>query len=107
MKKEKRDIRQEPEYQELKQLLQNMNADRVALLGKCLSDMENEERNTEYYTTAQAAELLGLTQAAVRVWIDNGKLKARRMGSRWRIDPASVKACLDGEYCAGTICKEK
>lgn len=99
MGKGKRDIRQEPEYQELINLLNGMSEDRRELLGQALQDMETTE-NKAYYTTEQAAEILDVKQATIRLWLRSGKLKARRFGGRWRI-PAdvvdSMKQAANGE----------
>lgn len=37
-------------------------------------------------TTAQAADLLGITDRGVRAAIDGGRLNAQRVGDRWHID---------------------
>lgn len=91
-----RDINQEPEYQALVNLLENMEPERVALLKRILVKLDREERYSDYYTTGQAAEKLGLTTAGVRLWLETGKLKGHMVGKRWRVDRKSVDAMLEG-----------
>lgn len=46
----------------------------------------------EWATPEQAAEILGTTPKTVRRWAASGRLRARREGSRWRIERASLPA---------------
>lgn len=91
--KEKRNIKQEPEYQELVKLLDGMSAERVALLEQVLDDLQSE-KSGDYYLTQQAAEKLGLSAMTIRLWIRQGKLKAKRIGARWRIPVSEVNRLL-------------
>lgn len=43
-------------------------------------------------TTAEAAALLGLSPTTVRRQIENGRIKARKVGRDWHITPAAVEA---------------
>lgn len=42
-------------------------------------------------STTTAAKLLGVTQRMVRMYIDGGKLEARRYGREWLITEREVK----------------
>jgi excisionase family DNA binding protein len=46
-------------------------------------------------TVEQTAEWLNQSTQAVRNWIKRGRLKARRIGRRYLIDPADVLSVLD------------
>jgi excisionase family DNA binding protein len=48
----------------------------------------------ELMSPAQAAELLGVTEADVIASLDAGDLKGRRIGSAWRISRAAIDAFL-------------
>ena len=45
--------------------------------------------------TAEAARRLNVTQSRVRVLIDNGRLKAIKVGREWLIDPKDLDAVKD------------
>jgi excisionase family DNA binding protein len=42
-------------------------------------------------TTGEAAALLGLSPATVRRQVENGAMKARKVGRDWHITPAEVE----------------
>lgn len=89
----KKDIRQEPEYQELVNLLQGMSEDRRAVLGQALDDMDRADI-TRYMTTEQAGAQLQINPATVRLWLRTGRLKGRRFGGRWRVSISDVERML-------------
>lgn len=91
--KEKRDISQEPAYQELANLLAGMSEDRREALAILLE----KEMEKDFMTTANAAARLHVKQATVRLWLTQGKLKGRRFGGRWRVNTADVERMLAGE----------
>lgn len=41
-------------------------------------------------TTAEAAQQLGVSRQRVRMFIEDGRLRAKKKGRDWDIDPASV-----------------
>ena len=46
-------------------------------------------------TVQHAAEVLHVTTARVRQMVDEGKLKAEKLGKFWLINPASLKRALE------------
>ena len=57
------------------------------------SDFENKNE----YSTAETAQLLGVSQITIRVWIYNNFLKANKDGRYWkisRVDIDKIKAKL-------------
>lgn len=95
--KEKRDITQEPEYQELKRLLAGMSEERREALGELLEEEMAKEMEKGFMTTAEAASKLHVKQATVRLWLTQGRLKGRRFGGRWRVNIQDVEMMLAGE----------
>jgi len=49
---------------------------------------------SEYFSTSQVAEILGLTPKAVRDWIGKGELPAVRVGKLYKIPKAGVELFL-------------
>jgi excisionase family DNA binding protein len=49
----------------------------------------------ELLTVAEVAERLGLSRYTVRVWINEGKLGAVKMGKSWRIRERALAAVVD------------
>lgn len=89
----KKDISQEPAYQELVQLLAGMSEERREALGSLLE----KEIEKDFMTTAEAAEKLQINKATVRLWLTNGRLKGRRFGGRWRVSVDAVEKMLAGD----------
>lgn len=85
-----RDIRQEPEYQDLVNLLAGMSEERREALSRLLES----EIEKGFMTTAEAAEKLHIKQATVRLWLSQGRLKGRRFGGRWRVSIEDVNRML-------------
>jgi excisionase family DNA binding protein len=53
---------------------------------------------TEWLTTGQAAELLGISRSTVVRYIEAGTLEARRLpGGHWRIHRNAAERLLHGE----------
>lgn len=50
--------------------------------------------STPYLTPVQIAERLNVTRRTVTSWCESGRLRASRVGGRWRIDPADLEAFL-------------
>ncbi len=48
----------------------------------------------KYYTRKEVAEILRTDAKTVYIWIKQGKLKATRIGRKWLITEASVKAAM-------------
>lgn len=91
--KEAKDIRQEPEYQDLVNLLAGLSEDRR----EALSQLLESDLNKDFITTAQAAKLMHIKQATVRLWLTQGRLKGQRFGGRWRVSIKDVERMLAGE----------
>jgi len=49
---------------------------------------------SEYLSTSQVAEILGLTPKAVRDWIRKGELPAVRVGKLYKVPKAGVELFL-------------
>lgn len=47
-----------------------------------------------FYTVAEAAEVLGLSEYTIRDWLKTGKLIGKRDGKFWRISKESVDSKL-------------
>jgi excisionase family DNA binding protein len=47
-----------------------------------------------FYTVKEAAEILGISEFTVRVWLRDGKIIGKRVGRLWRINKESVNAIL-------------
>lgn len=45
----------------------------------------------KWFTTTEAASLVGVTDRAIRNWCASGRLPATRRGGRWLINAANVK----------------
>lgn len=43
-----------------------------------------------YYTTADLARILAVRPKTVRTWIEEGELKAIKVGRQWRIAPSEL-----------------
>lgn len=57
----------------------------------------------ELYSTARAAELLGVNADTVRRWIRLGKLPATKLGYKTvRVSRADLEAFLEAQRVAGT-----
>ena len=48
----------------------------------------------KYYTTKELAELFNVTPLTIRHWIKDGKLRAFKMGSRYRVSTPSLVVFL-------------
>ena len=46
------------------------------------------------YTTAEAAQLLKISTRTMRKYIENGKIKAVRLGRGWRIPEQSINELI-------------
>lgn len=49
------------------------------------------------YTIEETAEILKLSISTVRAYIKSGKIKAARIGTRWRITEAEIDRLLEVE----------
>jgi excisionase family DNA binding protein len=58
-----------------------------------------DKRGRTFVTTAQAAEILGVTQRTIQWWIQIGSIRAVRVGRNYRVYFPSVEAYLAD--CAG------
>jgi excisionase family DNA binding protein len=55
-----------------------------------------------FLTVAEVADMLKLNQQTVRNWIDQGSLRALRVGRRVRIKRSDLERMLEESYRAGT-----
>lgn len=61
----------------------------MAMYGK-----RGERVGEHFYTVAEAAEILGLSEYTIRDWLKTGKLIGKRDGKFWRISKESVDSKL-------------
>lgn len=50
----------------------------------------------DWYALPDVIDFLGTTRTSALTWIKAGKLKARKVGGRWRIDKEDLAAFLNG-----------
>jgi excisionase family DNA binding protein len=56
-----------------------------------------EERSESFPNTARAAEIIGVSQRTIQFWIEIGRLNAIRVGKKYRIPVAALKALVLGD----------
>ena len=77
----------------------NLSAPAVAeptsedLLSTYLS-MPPQQRDRRFVDTARAAEITGLTQRTIQMWIEFGLILAVNVGRKYKVDVNSLKAYL-------------
>lgn len=49
----------------------------------------------QFYTINETCDLLKVTRKTIYTWINEGKLKAIRVGSRYRISESAIKEFTD------------
>ena len=59
-------------------------------------EMDVEERHRKFVDTAAAAARAGVSQRTIELWIACGYIQAIRIGYKYRVDLASLKAYLEG-----------
>lgn len=62
---------------------------------------ERTELEESFLTVAEVAEMLKLNQQTVRNWIDQGSLRALRVGRRVRIKRSDLERVLEEGYRTG------
>lgn len=62
----------------------------------------SELKEESFLTVAEVAEMLKLNQQTVRNWIDQGSLRALRVGRRVRIKRSDLERVLEEGYRAGS-----
>lgn len=55
----------------------------------------------DWLTVVAAAQVLGVSESSAYALVNNGTLKARKHGSKLRVDPASVAYVLDARRATG------
>jgi transcriptional regulator with XRE-family HTH domain len=73
-------------------------ADVLEVMGARLSITHNEKKLGVWIKTAEAAKIMGITQAAVQAAIQRGALVARRAGRHWQVDRRSAQAYIAGNH---------
>jgi len=53
--------------------------------------------NTKLYSVEDLVDLLKLSDRTVRAYLREGKIKARKIGLRWRVTEANLKKFLEVE----------
>ncbi|MEK6288513.1 MAG: helix-turn-helix domain-containing protein [Acidobacteriota bacterium] len=53
-----------------------------------------KQREEQFVSTARAAEIAGLSQRTIQVWIDSGALPAIRIGKNYRVRRVSLHQYL-------------
>jgi excisionase family DNA binding protein len=48
-----------------------------------------------FYTTKEAAEILGLSEARVRQLCQSGELKSQKFGRDWHVKKSAIKSYLN------------
>ncbi len=64
------------------------------LLGLYLT-LSPEARKERFATTAQAAELVGLSQRTIQWWVESGKILAVSVGKKYQVDLQSLRGLLE------------
>ena len=54
----------------------------------------NKQRDEQFLSTADAAEIAGLSQRTIQFWIDSGALCAIRIGKNYRVSLDSLREYL-------------
>ena len=54
----------------------------------------NKQRDEQFLSTADAAEIAGLSQRTIQFWIDSGALSAIRIGKNYRVSRDSLREYL-------------
>lgn len=68
------------------------NTNNVDNLGKQL-----DKGNLVVYTVADLSKLLNTTPQTVRRYINEGKIKGRKIGRQWLVNEEAVKEFLEGD----------
>jgi excisionase family DNA binding protein len=55
-----------------------------------------KQRDEQFLSTADTAELAGLSQRTIQLWIDSGALSAIRIGKNYRVSRDSLREYLQG-----------
>lgn len=61
-------------------------------------DTENIDNDVTLYRSEQVAELCQVTTETVRNWIQDGKLKAVKLGKTWRVKRGDLLEFLNERY---------
>lgn len=72
-----------------------------------MTDKELERALSEYVTTSEAAELMGMWVRSVRNLIKAERLKAVRVGRDWLVSKASISEYLKTKSTKGRPTKAK
>lgn len=59
--------------------------------------MVNKGINIELYSIIEAAEIIGCSVKSIRNYISAGKLKAHKVGGKWKIYREDIEAFMRGE----------
>jgi excisionase family DNA binding protein len=54
----------------------------------------NKQRDEQFLSTADAAEIAGISQRTIQFWIDSGALSAIRIGKNYRVSRDSLREYL-------------
>ncbi|MBA7492554.1 hypothetical protein ES702_03104 [subsurface metagenome] len=52
--------------------------------------------NTKLYTVEDLVDMLNISDKTVRAYLREGKIKARKIGLRWRVTEENLKKFLEG-----------
>ena len=50
----------------------------------------------DLYTTAEVMKILGLSRRTLYYWIENGNIKAVKVGRQWRVSKEEVERIANG-----------
>lgn len=51
----------------------------------------------KFYTTKEVAEVLSVSEKTIYNWIDQKKIKAYKVGRKWRIDEQDLRVFIEQE----------
>lgn len=59
--------------------------------------MVNKGINIELYSIIEAADIIGCSIKSIRNYIASGKLKAHKVGGKWKMYPEDIEAFMRGK----------
>lgn len=57
----------------------------------------NMEKEIKLYGLKEVGEILGVSVRTLYRYIDNGELKAKKIGNKWRVTHEDLKAYIDSK----------
>lgn len=63
-----------------------------------MSDNEFDPTVDPLYPAKDVAKMLGISTYTLRIWIEQGRIKGRKIQGRWRIPKSEVKRVANEEH---------